>query len=132
MRVEANAVERLGLLAQAVRMGIGKDVKAVQPVDRAALAARVAGQPWGAVRVNIARDHGVARREAWPRSGFTLDVERPPGVERGGSRGRAGERRSDGSLRARVEERNPRLQLRLGQHALLQKEKIGRASCRER
>ena len=63
-RVEAHAVERLRLLAEAVGVGVGEDVDAVAAVDHAALAARVARQPRVPARVHLAREHGLARREA--------------------------------------------------------------------
>ena len=54
-RVEAHAVERLRLLAQAVGVGVGEDVDAVERVDHAALArARSAAAACGR-RVDVAR-----------------------------------------------------------------------------
>src|SRR5262245_30290956 len=44
-RVEGDAVEGLGRLAEPVGIRVGKDVNAVDPGDHAALAARIAGPP---------------------------------------------------------------------------------------
>ena len=67
--VEAHAVQRLGLLAQAVGVGVGEDVDAVDAVDHAALAARVAGQAGVAGGVDVAGADAVAhaKRGAGPR-----------------------------------------------------------------
>src|SRR5687768_2136052 len=62
--VEAHAVERLGARPAPVRAGVRQRVVAVESVDDAALAARVAGQAGVAPRVDVAGHDRVASREA--------------------------------------------------------------------
>src|SRR5882724_12005509 len=117
-RVEADAVERLRLLAFAVRVGVGKDVGAVQRVDDAAPAPRVAGKPRVPARVNIPRDHGVAGLEARRRRGGPLrGLSQPP--EAGGrSRGQVTDGGGGGRVGPSGEELRAALQLLGRDHAL--------------
>src|SRR4029450_7322096 len=58
-RVEADAVERLGLLAAPVSIAVGEDMGAVLAVDHPALPARVPRQARMAGRVGVGRPPGV-------------------------------------------------------------------------
>src|SRR6266849_6251180 len=71
-RLEAHAVERLGAAPPPVSMGVREDVDAVEEVDAPAMPARIAGQPRVTARLPVARDHGIARLEAWRGVGLAL------------------------------------------------------------
>src|SRR2546426_6885225 len=70
--VEANAVERVGLLALRVGVGVREYIGPVHAVDDAVLAARVAGQPRMSHRRVVAREDTIACREARRRSGLAV------------------------------------------------------------
>src|SRR4029450_14108016 len=88
-RVEADAVERLGLLAAPVSVAVGEDMGARLAVDHPALPARVPRQARMAGRMDVACPHGVAHREARRPRGRTLGLGSEP-VEPRGRGGGAG------------------------------------------
>src|SRR5262245_61488518 len=61
---EPYAVDVLRLLTRTVRVGVGKDARGVDEMDRAALAAHVARQPGMPRRLHVAGPHRLADREA--------------------------------------------------------------------
>src|SRR5690242_593921 len=65
-RREAHGVQVLWVLAFELRIGIGKDVRAVIALDRALPTAHVARQPRVTLRVDLTRLHGLAGHEARP------------------------------------------------------------------
>src|ERR1700722_19951473 len=62
--VEFHRVAMLRLGAAAVRMCIGKDEYAPIAMDSSVMAARIAGQPGMALRIEVAGNHAVAGLEA--------------------------------------------------------------------
>src|SRR2546426_1839111 len=70
--VEANAVERVGLLALPMGVGVREYIGPVHAVDDAVLAARVAGQPSMSHRRVVAREDTISCREARRRSGLAV------------------------------------------------------------
>ena len=114
----ADAVQRLRILAPAVGIGVGKDVDAVEARDRAALAPRIARQPRVAPRMEVARHDGSADRKARRRPGLADGVLHPPdigGRARRQGPGEGGRGRRIGPL---AEERRARPEILLAHHAL--------------
>src|SRR5439155_865459 len=79
--VEADAVERVGLLALSVSVGVRKDEGPVHAGDDAGLAARVAGQPRVSHRRVVAREDAISCREARRRSGLAVASALPRGPQ---------------------------------------------------
>src|SRR2546426_5029391 len=79
--VEADAVERVGLLALSVSVGVRKDEGPVHAGDDAGLAARVAGQPRVSHRRVVAREDAISCREARRRSGLAVVSALPRGPQ---------------------------------------------------